>query len=146
MPTASRIFAAFLVLIVAGATAQAEDVNKLVEAQYAAFDEAFNAQDAEAIAELYAPDALLLPSSHEIVRKDGIAEFFEGLFKAGITDHKIELIEVVEADDKEIVAAGRWQVTAPGEESEPTKVDGLLTHVFERQENGDYLARLHIFN
>ncbi len=142
-----RIIAAVAILAVASVSAHAEeDFKQIVEGQYAAFDKAFNKQDADAIAELYTNDALLLPSSHEVIEQDGIAKFFEGLFEAGITDHKIELIEIVEARDGSIIAAGRWHVTAPGEDGEPTEVNGLLTHVFKEQENGNYLARLHIFN
>ncbi|XSG81461.1 MAG: YybH family protein [Methyloligella sp. ZOD6] len=141
-----RIFIVFTMLAVAGSVAHAEDYKQIVEGQYEAFDQAFNAQDGEAIAKLYTNDALFLPSSHEVIEQDGIAKFFEGLFEAGITDHKIELIEIVEARDGTIIAAGRWHVKAPGEDGEPTDVTGLLTHVFKLQENGNYLARLHIFN
>jgi hypothetical protein len=49
----------------------AQSVEEEVTAAYAAWDEAFNAGDAGAVAGAYAEDALFLPATHDVIEGPG---------------------------------------------------------------------------
>lgn len=79
-----------------------------VRAAYAAWDAAFGKSDAKAIGTMYTEDALFLPPSHDVLKGPAAVEkFFTGLFAAGVTGHKLELIEAHGTPDL-VVAAAKW--------------------------------------
>jgi uncharacterized protein (TIGR02246 family) len=137
-------FSAGLALATAGFPALAAGEKELVEAAYRAWNGAFNRGDAKGLAAQYAENALLLPPTHNVTKgKPAIEQFFEELFKAGITDHTLELIEA-EGDQRGIAAAARWTAKkreGTGEQA----LSGIATHVFERRQGGLALW-LHTFN
>jgi ketosteroid isomerase-like protein len=87
---------------------------------------------------------LLLPPTHNVTKgRSAIEQFFEALFKAGLTSHTLQLIEA-EGDQRGIAAAAKWTAKKKegvGEEA----LSGIATHVFERQQGGLALW-LHTFN
>ena len=124
----------------------AESDRLLVERAYAAWDQAFNAQDAQAVAALYVPDATFLPATHEVVQGPAaIAQFFVGVFAAGITAHRFELI-TIEGNGAMLVAAARWFARGTDAEGAATALDGIATHLFLRRPDGSLRLRLHTFN
>ncbi|EAU42079.1 hypothetical protein FP2506_16639 [Fulvimarina pelagi HTCC2506] len=87
-------------------------------------------------------DAIFLPPTHDVVEgPEGVQSFFDGLFQNGVTDHQLEVINVMEGGD-EIVAASRW--SAKG--GDGSDIGGIATHVFERQNDGSLKLKLHTFN
>jgi uncharacterized protein (TIGR02246 family) len=141
-----RVFgmSAGLALAVAGVPALAAGEREAVEAAYRAWNEAFNRGDAKGLAAQYTENALLLPPTHNVIRgKAGVEQFFDGLFRAGISGHALELIEA-EGDQRGIAAAARWTAKkreGGGEQA----LGGIATHVFERRQGGLVLW-LHTFN
>ena len=134
-----------LVLFAAG-PAFAQSVEDDVKAAYAAWDEAFNAGDAEAVASAYADDALFLPATHDVITgPEGVAGFFAPLFEQGVTGHKLELIEAREEGDA-IVAAAKWSAAGKDAAGADQPWAGVATHVFERQDDGSLKLVLHTFN
>jgi hypothetical protein len=78
---------------------------------------------------------LLLPPTHNVTRgRQAIEQFFDELFKAGLTDHTLELIEV-EGDQRGIAAAAGWTAKKREGAGEQT-LSGIATHVFERRQGG----------
>ena len=93
-----RMLRAAILVLVAGllvpSLAQAASLQEQVSAAYAAWDAAFNKGDAKAVAAFYADDAVFPPPTHDVVKGPaGVGKFFAGLFEAGVTGHKLELIE-----------------------------------------------------
>ncbi len=112
-----------------------------VRAAYAAWDASFGKSDAKAISAFYTDDALLLPPSHDILRGPAAVEkFFAGLFTAGVTGHKLDLIEANGTPDL-IVATAKWAAR-----SKDGPIGGIATHEFNRQTNGNLKLKLHTFN
>ena len=70
-----------------------------------------------------------------------IGQFFDGLFKAGVTGHTLEVVRVME-DGDEIVSASRWSAKG-GDGSE---IGGIATHVFTKADDGSLKLALHTFN
>ena len=125
--------------------ALAEDLRSTVEAGNAEWNQAFNKGDAAAVAKLYTSDAKLLPPADKIVSGDTeIQAFFKSLIDAGITDHKIETVQVEEAGDKAVVA-GKWQATGKDKDGKPETYKGSVVKMLERQ--GDaWKTSLHTWN
>lgn len=123
------------------AMAAAASSDEEIRAAYAAWDAAFGKSDAKAIGAMYTDDALFLPPSHDVLRGPAAVEkFFAGLFAAGVTAHKLELIEAQGTPDL-VVAAAKWSV-----QSKNGPGGGVATHEFIRQAGGNLKLRLHTFN
>ena len=103
-----------------------------VRAAYAAWDAAFGKSDAKAIGAIYTEDALFLPLNHDVLKGPAAVEtFFTGLFAAGVTGHKLELIEAHGTPDL-VVAAAKWSA-----QSKTGPAGGVATHEFIRQPGGN---------
>ena len=127
--------------LLAPAMAGAANSDADVRAAYAAWDAAFGKSDAKAIGAMYADDALFLPPSLDFLKGPAAVEkFFTGLFAAGVTGHKLELIEAHGTPDL-VVAAAKWSV-----QSKNGPGGGIATHEFIRQAGGNLKLRLHTFN
>jgi uncharacterized protein (TIGR02246 family) len=111
-----------------------------------AWNTAFNAGDAAAIAGLYVDDARFLPATHQvIVGPVAIQAFFEPMLAAGVTGHANEPI-VAGADGSLVYGASRWTVRSRGKDGEEQVSTGIATHVLERRPDGALKIRLHTFN
>jgi uncharacterized protein (TIGR02246 family) len=127
--------------LLAPSMASAASSDEQVRAAYAAWDAAFGKSDAKAISAFYTDDALLLPPSHDILKGPAaIEKFFAGLFAAGVTGHKLDLIEANGTPDL-IVATAKWTAQGKG-----GPIGGIATHEFNRQANGNLKLKLHTFN
>ena len=98
---------ALLLLAVTLVGSVAADPKSDVTAAYAAWDAAFNKGDAKAVAASYLPNAKLLPPTHEVASGPaGVEKFIAGLQASGVTDHKLEVIDVG-GDVTPVIAAFR---------------------------------------
>jgi len=130
-----------LVGLFAPAIAAAAGPDEQVRAAYTAWDAAFAKGEAKAIGAMYTDDALFLPPTHDVLKGPAAVEtFFVGLFAAGVTGHKLELIEAQGTPDL-FVAAAKWSA-----QSKSGPVGGVATHEFSRQAGGSLKLRLHTFN
>lgn len=124
----------------------AADPKSDVTAAYAAFDAAFNKGDAKTLAAAYAPNAKLMPPSHEVAAGPAeIEKFFAGMFANGVTGHKLEVIDAG-GDGKVVYGTSSWSVNGKDKDGKPATFTGIATHVFERQADNSLKLRLHTFN
>src|SRR6478752_2839725 len=112
--------AAALLLILHGAgNAIADEYEDAVKSAYSAWDAAFNNKDADALAAFYTDDAYFLPPTHKVIEgQKGVAEFFSGLFKAGVTGHKLEMIEA-DGDGDLVFGAAKWSASGKDDKGQP---------------------------
>jgi uncharacterized protein (TIGR02246 family) len=137
-----------MVLMLAGLSQAvlADEFEDQVKSAYSAWDAAFNKGDESAVAAFYAEDAYLLPPSHKVIEgQKGVAEFFSGLFKGGVTGHKLEMIEA-DGDGSVVFGAAKWSAKGKDDKGNPKEFSGLATHVFEKQPDGSLKLKLHTFN
>ena len=133
-------------IAVAGAAHAGESVEARVIEGNTKWNAAFNAANADAIAALYTADATLVPPTGTTVQGTaGIREFWNGLFKAGFKDHKIELISTRQ-EGKLIIAIAKWQATGPDEKGAPKQYGGQLVNILETQPDGQARSILHTWN
>jgi len=124
----------------------ASQIKDQVENAYAAWDAAFNKKDSNAVAAFYTDDAYFLPPSHNVLQgPKEVAEFFSGLFDAGVTDHKLELIEA-QGNGNIVFAAAKWSASGKSAQGQPATHSGVATHVFENKPDGKLKLKLHTFN
>jgi uncharacterized protein (TIGR02246 family) len=137
---------AALMAIGALQSAKANEVEDQVKNAYSAWDAAFNKKDTKAMAGFYTDDAYFLPPTHKVIQgpKD-VAEFFSGLFKGGVTGHKLQMIEA-EGNGNIIYAAAKWSAKGKDDKGKPKELGGLATHVFEKQSDGSLKLKLQTFN
>jgi uncharacterized protein (TIGR02246 family) len=125
--------------------ALAEDLHSTVEAGNTAWNQAFNKGDAAAVTKLYTSDAKLLPPADKIVAGDKeIQAFWKSMIDAGITDHKIETVQIEGAGNTAVVA-GKWQAMGKDSQGKAATFKGSVMKVLERQ--GDtWKTSLHTWN
>jgi uncharacterized protein (TIGR02246 family) len=113
--------------------AVAQDLRSTVEAGNTEWNQAFNKGDAGALAKLYTSDAKLLPPADKIVSGDKeILAFWRSLIDAGVTDHKIETVQIEEAGNTAVVA-GKWQAMGKDSQGKAATFKGSVMKVLERQ-------------
>jgi uncharacterized protein (TIGR02246 family) len=147
MSNHGRARVALLMLVAATAfAARAEELRPAMERANAQFLEAFNRPNPAGFAALYTPDALLLFSGlPPRTGPEAIAQFWESRIKAGARDHTFELLDAW-ADGKyafQIAKAGVQIVPPTGEK---IAISGYTVRIFERQSDGSWKAKVHMFN
>jgi ketosteroid isomerase-like protein len=137
---------AHCLLMVAPVGSFAADPKSDVTAAYAAWDAAFNKGDAKAVAAAYAPNAKLMPPTHEVASGPAeIEKFWAGMFANGVTGHKLEVIDAG-GDGKVVYGTANWSAKGKDKDGKPATFTGTGTHVFERQADNSLKLRLHTFN
>lgn len=117
-----------------------------VRSAYAAWDATFNKADPKAVAALYVDFAIFLPASHDVIRGPAEVErFFAGLFANGVSGHKLELIDAQGNGDL-VVGAAKWSAKVKGTDGTTQDINGIATHIFQRQAGGTLKLKLHTFN
>ena len=77
------------------ATPALSDDSAAIEAKLDAFEQAFNAGDAAAVAAFYTEDAVALPPGGPMVRgRDAIQEMWQGAIDGGFTDLELMVEEI----------------------------------------------------
>ena len=143
----SGVFAAALTLLTLPAfAASADDIRSAMEEANARFVEAFNRPNPTAFPGLYAPDAILLFQGSPLQSgPEAITKFWESRIKAGAKDHTFEIIDAW-ADGKyafQIAKAGVQLILPSGEK---TVIAGYSVRIFEKQVDGTWKAKVHMFN
>nr|WP_271500126.1 nuclear transport factor 2 family protein [Bradyrhizobium sp. CCBAU 11357] len=133
-------------LAIAPDVSLAGDAKTDIEKAYAAWDAAFNKQDAKAITANCVATAKLMPPTHQVASGPAeIEKFWAELFASGVTGHKLEMIDAG-GDDKIVFGTAKWTATGKDKDGKPAPFSGLAMHVFERQADGSLKLRLQTFN
>lgn len=111
------------------------------------FDAAFNSKNAQAIGDLYAADAVVLPApaGQPVVGQGAIVEFFAGLITAGVIEHQLTMSGLV-TSDKLATQFGTWAAALIGEDGVKQQFGGNVQVVYQQQAGGRWLAVTHIWN
>lgn len=113
----------------------------------AAFDQAFNAKEAEKIAQLYDVDAVVLPApaGAPVLGVSAIQTFFAGLISAGVIEHQLTLVDAVE-DGNLAYQRGNWAGAMIDENGVKQSFGGNVHLVYRKQADGGWKAVTHIWN
>jgi ketosteroid isomerase-like protein len=137
----------FAALATAG-VAWAEDLRAEMDAANSEWLRAYNTvADKDAFSALYTKDAMLLPpTTQPIVGSQAIGRFWSDAVRGGNRkNHSFEIV-TVEHDGKYAYQVSRWALDVVNDKGEITKAIGHTVRVFEKQPNGRWLVKVHIFN
>jgi uncharacterized protein (TIGR02246 family) len=121
------------------------DVREAITSANQNFMDAFRRGDAAAIAALYTDEARLLPPDAQMMRgREAIQSFWQGAMSMGITEAKLETVEV-EAEGNLATEVGRFALTAQPESGEGTTLTGKYVVVWKNQ-GGTWKLHVDIWN
>jgi ketosteroid isomerase-like protein len=148
--TSAPAAAAAAVTAVAPAAAphpQGSDLRAQMESANANFLAAYNTQNGAAFKGMYTPDAMLFaPSTQPLVGAEAIAAFWADRIKGGNRkNHTFEIVSVW-ADGRYAYQVARYTVDVVNDKGEIFKSAGNTVRIFEKQADGKWLTKVHIFN
>lgn len=123
------------------------NIQTQISAINAKFDAAFNSKNAEAIGQLYADNAVVMPApaGEPVLGAAAIQSFFAGLITAGVIEHQLTLEEAVE-DGNLAYQRGKWAGAMLNENGEKQTFGGNVHLVYRKQADGGWKAVTHIWN
>jgi uncharacterized protein (TIGR02246 family) len=142
------VIAALVTSLVGPLVARAEeDLRAYMEADNARWLAAFNSGNPAAFASMYTKDAVVLPPGGQPVTggPDAIVKFWDARIKLGLKDHTFEVVNVHQ-DGKYAYQVARWTVVFVKDTGERTSSSGNTVRVYERQPDGTWLTKVHIYN
>jgi ketosteroid isomerase-like protein len=146
MTSKYRTLVAILPLLVLTASVRAEDVRPAMETANTQFLAAFNTPNPAGFLSLYTPDSILMfQGAPPVTGPEAIKQFWESRIKLGARDHTFDIIETG-ADGKYAYQVSKSTVQLVRGTGEKTLISGHTVRVFERQSDGTWKAKVHMFN
>lgn len=123
------------------------NIQTQIAAINAKFDQAFNSKNVEAIGQLYADNAVVMPApaGEPVLGATAIQAFFAGLIAAGVIEHQLTLADAVE-DGNLAYQRGKWAGAMLNESGEKQTFGGNVHLVYRKQSDGGWKAVTHIWN
>jgi ketosteroid isomerase-like protein len=126
---------------------QADDLRAVMEADNARWLAAFNTPNTAAFRTMYTRDAILLAPRNKPLTggPDAIVAFWEGAIKRGSKDHTFEIVST-HLDGHLAYQVAQWTANLVKDTGEKTPFSGNTVRLFERQPDGRWLTKVHIYN
>ena len=101
-------------------------------------------EDAEKVADLYAPDAVLLPTLSPEIRttREGIVDYFEGFLAKHPSGEEIRSVVKV-LDPRTAIDTGVYRFTFHNADQTTTSVDARYTFVYEKRHGAWWIINHH---
>lgn len=123
-----------------------DDTRSTIESINSTWNQALNGGNAAALAALYAEDAKLSPGNGQtLIGRAEIEKLFQSFIDNGVHNHAIDIIEVG-GNDHLAYQVARWSANGAETDGKTPAFGGILMGVLEKQANGTWLARSHIWN
>jgi uncharacterized protein (TIGR02246 family) len=134
-------------LIVSSTTWAADtDPKTTVESLNTSWNQALNSGDAKALANLYAENAILSPGNGQVLTgRAEIEKLFQSFVDAGVHNHTLEIV-TVGGNDKMLYQVAKWNANSAEKDGRKPSFGGITTSIFERDSNGRWVARSHVWN
>ena len=95
---------------------------------------------------LYSENAVMFPPSSEILEgKSEIVAYLEGLKKVGFSEYSISSIDLDVKGDTAYTTA-LWEATRVAADGKVIKLDGNITNILEKQDNGSWKIKFQSWN
>jgi len=141
------LLAAPVALYAATGFVWADDLRSAMEAANREWLTAYNGLHPEAFPAMYTKDAVLMPpGAQPVTGADAIGQFWAERIKPGNRkNHTFEIVSIESAGNLAYQVA-HWTLDLVKDSGEVTKLAGNTVRVFERQPDGKWLVKVHIFN
>lgn len=140
------IYAITLFSSTISASVLASDADTAIKANNLSFEYALNTGNAQAVSQLYADDAVVMPPTDEtLARPELIRQFWEEAINNGISNVKLSNFDIrVEGDTA--YQAAIWSAERLGSNGNTISIGGNMVNVFIRQADGSWKPRLQSWN
>ena len=133
-------------LLLAGNLAALPEGVSDFEAVNSAMASNFNSGKITALTDLYAKDAVMLPPSSEILSTpDSIKAYWDGLRSIGVNRYSLYLVDY-RIDGDVAYATSLWEASRKTQTDNEITMEGNISSVLERQEDGSWKIRLQSWN
>ena len=123
-----------------------EQVRQIISDKDAKFGEAFRAQDAGAVADLYTEDTMLLPPNADTIRgKEVIRAFWSGAMQMGVKNVVLTTVDLMEMGDC-VCEIGKYNLTLQPEGQDAMEDFGKYLVIWKQTEEGDWKLHIDIWN
>jgi ketosteroid isomerase-like protein len=136
--------AALLLLLGVASPTRADQLSDDIAALNARWDAAINGPDFDALLPMYSSDAELMPPGTRPVTGSAAIRSFFAARGTSVRDHHLQLASVV-AFGKYAYATSRFTAMFVKDGSEPVKIAGSTVRLLERQDNGTWKIKSHMF-
>lgn len=111
-----------------------------------AWNQALNSGNAAAVAALYIEQATLSPGNGQtLVGRSEIEKLFQSFVDNGVHNHTIEIVEAG-GNDRLLFQVAKWSANGAEKDGKKPAFGGILISVFEKGDDGLWLARSHVWN
>ena len=118
-----------------------ENIRDAIASAIQTFGDAFGRGDAAAVAAWYTGDATLLPPGSPMTKgRDAIRDFWQGAMSTGVTEARLESVEVESRGDL-AYEVGRFEMAMQPPGGERAEVRGKYVVVWKREGDG---WRMHV--
>jgi ketosteroid isomerase-like protein len=132
--------------LIMAAPARGDDILAAMEAVNARFVAAFNTPNTAAFSDQYTADAILLfQGAAPVTGPEAIRQFWEARIKLGGRDVTFEIIGAG-ADGRYAYQVTRTTAQLVRDTGEKIPVSGHTVRIFERQSDGAWKTKVHMFN
>jgi ketosteroid isomerase-like protein len=128
--------------VLAAGAEEPKDFQAAMEANNAEWLQAYNTQDVETLADMYAEDAILIAAGTQPIQGAKDIEAYWAEDVRGYGDHTWTILETRGASDLAYQVA-EWTVAERGT---GTQYSGNTVRILERQPNGEWLTKVHMFS
>ncbi len=126
--------------------ARMKEAAAAVEKIESAFIAAYNAEDGDGIAALFAPDGTIAPPELMSLEQTAIADYYNAQFASG-GDFTLEVeLEEIAVAGKTVVSWGGYAASVLMEGADPVVTTGRYGVVSRLQEDGSWKIYRHMFN
>jgi ketosteroid isomerase-like protein len=140
------VIIAILPLLVLGKAARADDIRPAMESANAQFLAAFNTPNPSAFLPLYTTDSILFfQGAAPVTGAEAIKQFWESRIKIGARDHTFDIIETG-ADGNYAYQVTKTTIQLMRDNGEKTLLSGHTVRIFEKQSDGTWKAKIHMYN
>ena len=144
MKTFNRLFLASLITTLSVANVYAFDKNDIEQIHYLWISN-FAVADTHTLVRLYAEDAVMFPPSSEIVEgRTGIENYLNGLKEVGFKDYTLSTIDMEFKNDLAYETA-IWETTRVDEDGNTITLQGNMSNVFKKQDDGSWKITMQIW-
>ena len=125
-----------LPLLIAAGPASAQSLKAAIDAQNAKWVQEFSSGDATALAQLYTPQAHVLPAGAPMATgRAEIQKMYESMVKSGLKNFSLQTVSL-QSYGRVAREIGRFAVDAPGANGATTHVEGKYVVIWRHEPTG----------
>lgn len=124
----------------------AVDANEVIDDANTSWNKAFNAQDIEALSNMYIEQATLSAGDGKVLAgREQIAGLFQSFFDNGLHNHQITSIASYSSKGQ-ISQLANWSADVENETGETVTYQGVLMTVLQKNADDEWQVASHIWN